>query len=328
MLWVGGCEFLDLGKEPREKMQVLVTGISGFVGSQLLKECNRLNKFKILGLDKKILSSLNSYEAEILSCDLNNLQSQRNDKVLAKFSGVVVHLAAARTDDASADEYFDDNVEATLALLRELTPDLIIKFIHVSSVAAIDGEKLIEKDVVLAKNPDDLYRYTKYKQQIIVEEWCKANKVNLVVIAPSAVHDDTARDDTNIGRLKKYIEFVPVMPRIQTRKSLTSLRSLTDAIVEQIQSPIVSFDIKKYILIDRPVLTVNEIVQLHSNNKIVLIPVPFLQLILILIARIVFVLGLDKRLPLTVFRVRKLFKDTSYFDQSMYEIYASGRKIE
>ena len=306
-------------------MQVLITGISGFVGSDLLKKCNFLNRFKIIGLDKRVLDCSISDGAEIISCDLNSLQSLRNDKQLNKFSGVVVHLAAARTDNASEDEYFGDNVEATLALLSELEPKLIEKFIHVSSVAAIDGAKLIEKDVLNAKNPDDLYRYTKYKQQRVVEDWCEVNRVSLTVLAPSAVYNDTARSDTNIGRLKKYIKLVPIMPRIQTRKSLTSMKSLTDAIIEQVQSTTASFEIKKYILIDRPVLSVNEIVQRHSNHKVLFIPVPFLRLILIMIARVVSALGLERFLPLTVFRVEKLFKDTSYYDQTIYEIYVNDK---
>lgn len=303
-------------------MDVLITGISGFVGLNLLRECNLHPILKIVGLDKNILRSKESYEVDVICCDLKNLRNLKKYKSLNKFSGVIVHLAAARTDDASADEYFADNVEATVALLNELEPSLIKKFIHISSVAAIDGANLLEKDVISASNSDDLYRYTKYKQQNIVEDWCVANRVSLAVIAPSAVFDNTSRADTNIGRLKKYIKLSPIIPRIQTRKSLTSIKSLTDAIIEQIQSIPSSFEVKKYILIDQPVLTVSEIIKLHSDSKKLLITVPFLQPILLIIARVVSFFGLGKRLPLTVFRVRKLFRDTSYDEQSMFEVYS------
>lgn len=302
-------------------MKVLISGASGFVGHALIQACEMQDSLSILGLDRNIDKCIDLKNGKILRCDLNHLQSSVYAEALVGFEGIVVHLAAARTDDASAGEYFRDNVQATSEFLKVLDPKLIKKFIHISSVAAIDGQNLFESDVLSSKNSDDLYRYTKYKQQLIIEEWCSKNCVQLIIIAPSAIYDDSRRDDTNIGRLRKYLKHMPIMPCIDTKKSLTSMNSLILAIRQQIFMCQTTNNIKKYILIDNPVKTVSQIMQSHSYNKTYLIRVPYLKLILNISAWVIEGAGIENKLPLTKLRVEKLFKDTSYKDQDMFEKY-------
>ena len=53
------------------------------------------------------------------------------ESFLESFSGKIIHLAAARTDDSIQETYEKDNVKATQALIKNLNPKKINLFIHV-----------------------------------------------------------------------------------------------------------------------------------------------------------------------------------------------------
>ena len=67
-------------------------------------------------------------------------------------------------------------LKATEALIKTLDPSKIEKFIHMGSVAAIDGKELENKNIY-PKNSDDWYRLSKFRQQVLIEKWATENCV-------------------------------------------------------------------------------------------------------------------------------------------------------
>ena len=234
------------------------------------------------------------------------------DDLRDKFSSdedyVVIHCAAARFDyGISANVYFEENVRKTKVFLNTLAALNISQFIHVSSVAAIDGEAIDYDDGL---DCDNAYRATKYLQQCEVIDWCRQNKVPWDVVMPSAIYDDAPRSDTNIGKLQKITNFFPVLPKIEVKKSLTYLPKFCAFIEQRIGAPSGSY----FLTIEHPVSTVTQIMREQAGRKIWSIHIPGLKFGLYLLSWLSLGLAaLFRREPmLTPSRVAKLFSDTSY----------------
>ncbi len=87
----------------------------------------------------------------------------------------MVNLAACRTDhDVTAKEYFESNVRKHETFLEMLSRFKVLHFIHLSSVAAIDGASMKFNDEL---NEDDAYRATKFLQSELIQRWCKKKKI-------------------------------------------------------------------------------------------------------------------------------------------------------
>ena len=221
---------------------------------------------------------------------------------------ILSFIAAARFDyGISADVYFEENVSKTKAFLNTLDTLNISQFIHVSSVAAIDGETIGYNDGL---GCDDAYRSTKYLQQFEIIDWCKKNNIPWDVVMPSAIYDDIPRTDTNIGKLQKITLFFPVLPKIEVKKSLTYLPRFCAFIEQRIGAPSGAC----FLTIEKPVRTVTQIMLDQAGRKIWSIHVPWLKFGLFLLSWLSLGLAaLLRREPmLTPSRVKKLFSDTSY----------------
>jgi len=290
-------------------MEVLVTGSSGYVASDLIPRL--MNKAKVIGID---LSPSEYTDLQISIAD-RNLSYH-----LAKITGeelYIVNLAAARFDfGARAEEYYRLNVDCHEKFLLSLTGMKVNKFFHISSVAALDGRHIPFSDGL---DCDDAYRSTKYLQEAIIQKWCDEHDVDLTILYPSAIFSDDPRSDTNIGKLQSISKFIPFIPKINVIKSLTYLPYFTQFIIDTVTSEIPS---GKYLTIEQPSLTVSKMLKIISGRSIKLFRIPFLSIILKALAYVLYVLGFFGRidLKLTPNRVVKLFSDTSYGQVSCDDI--------
>ena len=277
----------------------LDTGSSGYVASNLVPML--CEHGKVIGIDL-----IESKFTDIV-CDIADVK-----KHLSKFDKVpltVVNLAAARFDfGAKATEYFAKNVSSHSELLKGLESLNVKTFIHISSVAAIDGQNISYSNDL---NCDDAYRCTKYLQEKLVIDWCQGHGVDLTILYPSAVFSKGPRSDTNIGKLQLIARLLPFVPAINVIKSLTYLPNFSRFIVASVNNEIPS---GKYLTIEKPLMTVSQIMQRISGRPIRLVRVPFLQRILIIISNFFYLLGFFGKIDfkLTPNRVVKLFSDTSY----------------
>jgi len=92
-------------------------------------------------------------------------------------------------------------------------------------------------------------------------------------------------------------------------------RFIIDALEEKISSG-------KYLTIEKPSLTVTQMIQFISGQSIYILRVPYFEFILKILAKFLYVLGAFGRIDmrLTPNRVTKLFSDTSYCELSDKDI--------
>ncbi len=281
--------------------RVIITGSSGYVASNLAPYLNK--NASIFGIDQSE-SKYTDLKAGIESFEFKKALEHFGDDEI-----VIINLAAARFDfGATAMDYYKSNVECHQIFTQNLTNLNIQKFIHVSSVAALDGQNITYSERL---NCDDAYRATKFLQEITIEKWCVENDVELIILYPSAIFSDDPRSDTNIGKLQSISKYLPFIPEIDVAKSLTYLPSFSQFIINSVAGEIPA---GKYLTIEKPLLTVSKIIQVISGRSIKLVRIPFLSIILKIIANFLYVLGFFGRIDfkLTPNRVNKLFSDTSY----------------
>ena len=280
---------------------ILVTGSSGYVASDLIPRLKESQN--VYGLD--LLPAFNTdFIADIGDKKILSLLETLNLNQL-----IIINLAAARLDfGATANDYFKLNVEYHEKFLESLVGQNIRKFIHISSVASLDGCNIPYSEELKC---DDAYRSTKYLQEELIQNWCNRHDIELAIVYPSAIFSKDPRSDTNIGKLQSISKFLPFIPSINVVKSLTYLPNFSKFIIDLVEDKI---PVRKYLTIEQPSLTVSRMIQIISGRSIRLLHIPYLELMMKTVANFLYVLGGFGRvdLKLTPNRVVKLFSDTSY----------------
>lgn len=289
--------------------KILITGSSGFVASDLIPKLEL--DAEIFGLDTQP-STLTDFQIDIASSDLT---ACLGDILNSNFT--VINLAAARFDfGASADEYYELNVSCHKKFLKSLASAKVDRFIHISSVAAIDG-----REITFSKNLgcDDAYRSTKYLQEEVIRKWCKQKDIELIVMYPSAIFSTEYRTDTNIGKLQKISRYIPFIPSINVKKSLTFLPDLSKFIKYSLDDKIPEGN---FLTINQPVLHVTKMIEVLSPPNRKTYQIPFLKIFLVIFSNFLYLLGGLGRIDFKLMpnRVTKLFEDTSYDKINFIEI--------
>ena len=286
-----------------DELKIIVTGSSGYLASSLIPLLKK--DYKVIGFDK-VESSNTTNVGDINESSILNIPEINNDG-----SYIIINLASARFDfGKTADDYYNANAINHNNFLRNLSQKniKIKKFIHMSSVASIDGERITYNKYL---NCDDAYRTTKFIQENIVKKWCGNHEIPLDILYPSAIFSDDKRSDTNIGKMQSLSKIMPFVPDIHVLKSLTYLPNLSKFIIHLISNKDSG---KKYLTIEKPIMSVSEMLVYLSGKKIKIIKIPLLKNILYLFSMLLYPLsGFGKYdVKLTPNRVTKLYTDTSY----------------
>ena len=279
---------------------ILVTGSLGLVGTHLVREL-RKKGIEFFGIDLEPADGAH-YASDISSPQWLKWIDKSQDYI-------IVNLAAARFDfGANADDYWEQNVTCHEGFLSNLENINVSHFIHISSVASFDGKTLEYSEVM---NCDDAYRTTKYRQEVVIEEWCVAHDIPVSILYPSAIFSDDERTDTNIGKMQSLSRMLPFVPKIDVVKSLTYLPHFNSFIIDLINDKLAP---GHYLTIEKPLLEVSKMIQIVSDKRLTVVRIPWLRGILMSVSWFLYILGgfgkIDMKL--TPNRVVKLFSETSY----------------
>lgn len=184
-------------------MKILITGISGFIGSNLadkiLKE--KLN-YEIVGIDRNHCSDELYKEINFIHEDLNELTR------LPKDIDVVIHLAAragVRESRKMYLKYVDDNIIATKHLMEDLKHTDVHRIIYSSSSsiyggasvfnAGKDNETVVSSNIYDIPMPKSLYAITKLDSEYIIKYYSKILNAIPVIHRLFTVYGERQRID-------------------------------------------------------------------------------------------------------------------------------------
>lgn len=215
-------------------MRVLVTGATGFIGSQL---CIRL-----VSAGREVRSAVRndtSAHNAVLVGDIGPETQWANALVNVDS---VVHLAARAhvvhdvCDDPLA-EFRKINTSGTLALARQAAAAGVKRFVFVSSIGVngIQNERPFTEDDI--PNPVGPYAVSKMEAEKGLRQLADETGMEVVIIRPPLVYGPNAPG--NFGRLLRAVDKGIPLPlgAICNRRSLVALDNLVDLIITCIEHP-------------------------------------------------------------------------------------------
>lgn len=237
-------------------MKILITGIHGFVGSNLVHALK--DEHEIYGLD--IVTP--QKEGVIKTFSWDDLDADKIPKVDA-----IIHLAGKAHDTknkSSADIYFKVNTDLTKKIFNYFAAlDNISKFIFFSSVkAAVDkvpGEVLTED---VTPSPVGPYGESKVQaEQYIQHELAKTPEKfaerDIIILRPCMIHGPGNKGNLNLlyGFVKKGLPWP--LGGFENRRTFTSIDNLIHVISGLLTTPVES---GIYNMSDDMALSTNELI--------------------------------------------------------------------
>ncbi|PYF79856.1 nucleoside-diphosphate-sugar epimerase [Marinomonas alcarazii] len=216
--------------------RVLLTGVSGFVGCQLLKKLG--GKELVLVGRTPLMQNRHAFFQMLLDGSSSYISAL--DKV-----SVVIHLAARVhiMNDSSSDplaEFRVVNTEGTLNLARQAAEAGVKRFIFLSSIK-VNGESTSDRKPFTAsdmRNPEDPYGMSKSEAEEQLLALGKETGMEIVIIRPPLVYGEGVK--ANFASLMKLVGKgfpLPFRSINQNKRSLVSVYNLVDLIKVCIDHP-------------------------------------------------------------------------------------------
>jgi len=217
------------------KHKVLITGIRGFVGTNLRQYLSNQGDYHIIGSSrkKKYIDFLKNDIHAITSYD-EVINGNRNVNSYVHLSGKVID-----TDlNGSEDEYLDVNFRQTKKLFdRFINDEQAKKFVFISTIHVLTddpGEVLNES---YTPKPFTPYGKSKFMAEQYIVENCPAHK-KYYILRPPMIHGPGNKGNLNLlyGLVKRGIPY-PV-GRINNKRSFLSVGNLCFIIDELLKNDV------------------------------------------------------------------------------------------
>jgi len=238
-------------------MNILVTGGSGFIGTNLvadlLKEGHNVTIY-----DKQ---KSDTYPDFCVVADVRD-----KEKLTASMRGAdaVYHLAAEHRDDVQpTSRYYEVNVGGAENVVHALKKNDVNRLIFTSTVA-VYGLNSGAPNEDSAIKPFNDYGHSKYQSEIVFEKW--GNTVDtrcLVIVRPTVIFGEKNRGNVyNLLHQLSTGKFIKVGKGIN-RKSMGYVLNLTGFLSTLLKFPPGQF---VYNYSDKPDLTMNELIEIFHNT--------------------------------------------------------------
>ena len=308
-------------------MNILITGSNGFVGSRLMWVLEKKGN-KVFGIDKRDYCLINKHPQTILGDirkkeDLDNFTDKNID--------MIIHCAAAKHDfGISKEEYFSNNEYGTEILMQYATERNSKKIIYYSTVS-VYGHQNHPCDETAEFKSNTIYGDSKLAGEKIILKWQKEDKNRQVVILrPTIIYGPN-----NYANMYNLIDMMHRKPWIiigrgNHIKSIVSLENQLDITyfsMDKLKQGIQTFN-----CIDKPYITVQQLMQIIALNKGFKVPKIIIPLYFaIFIGKIFDIIGkiLNKDLPINSDRMKKFGTATDYRAEKIRKIgYTQKHTIE
>lgn len=223
-------------------MNILVTGASGFVGSQLSPALAQAGHH-VLAVSRQAwawpnISGLVVQSGIALDADESEwLDLLASQEVVVHVAGRA-HVMKEQAADALA-EFRRVNVDATLRLAKLAIQSGVSRFIFISSIK-VNGESTEPGSVFSPEDepaPLDAYGLSKLEAELGLKALAAASNLELVIIRPTLIYGAGAKG--NLALLNRLLRWPLPLPlgSIRNRRSMLALDNLVDFIELAIKHP-------------------------------------------------------------------------------------------
>jgi nucleoside-diphosphate-sugar epimerase len=243
-------------EETKKAMNILVTGGSGFIGTNLTTDLLK-EGHKVTIYDKQ------KSETYPDLCTVGDVRDKEKLTLSMRGFDVVYHLSAEHRDDVRpVSLYHEVNVGGAENIVHSLKQNDVNRLIYTSTVA-VYGLKSGEPNEDSPIKPFNEYGWSKYKSEIVFEKWASADDTRcLVIVRPTAIFGEGNKG--NVYNLLTQIaagEFIMV-GNGKNRKSMGYILNLTKFLTFLLKTAPGKY---VYNYADKPDLNMEDFVRLTLN---------------------------------------------------------------
>jgi UDP-glucose 4-epimerase len=215
-------------------MKILITGANGFIGAHLCQELSNRN----ISFRSTARNTNENHYIDFISCDLETTETLNH---LMDGCDVVVHLAgrAHVTSDDSQEKYRIANEFITQRIANAASKNGISRFVYLSSIkvngeSSVPGLPIRQSDT---PNPLDNYGRSKLAAELALQEICRANSMDYVIIRPVLVYGKGVKANFSalVSAVKKGLP-LPIAS-VKNTRSMIGINNLINLIVDACTNP-------------------------------------------------------------------------------------------
>ncbi|MEX5545340.1 NAD-dependent epimerase/dehydratase family protein [Pseudomonas pergaminensis] len=223
----------------RSVNKVLLTGTTGFVGSQLLGHLLGLGRHSVVVASRTDHANLDP-RCQVFNVGEFGSRTLWHDALVGV--DCVVHLAGRAhvlTRESNALQLFREaNTEATLNLARQAAAQGVRRFVFISSIGvngALTTEHPFSETSTPAPHAD--YAVSKLEAEVGLMQLSNDTEMDVVIIRPPLVY--AAHAPGNFRRLLKLVHTGIPLPfgRVKNSRSMIALENLVDLITVCVEHP-------------------------------------------------------------------------------------------
>jgi UDP-glucose 4-epimerase len=186
-------------------MNILITGVAGFMGSHLADEFLKRGH-KVIGIDNLVGGYKENipFQVEFYQYDLSDF-----DLVKDVFAGadLVVHTACTAYEGLSVFSpslVTKNTSHITTVALSASVRSGVKKFVHMSSMARYGTQDLVPFTEDMIPKPQDPYGIAKYASELLIKNICETHGMKYVILVPHNIigprqkYDDPFRNVASI----------------------------------------------------------------------------------------------------------------------------------
>ena len=214
-------------------LKVLITGASGFLGSNLIKTLTKYSNFKITG---SVRNNLKSQNMSIF--DGFELKKNTDWSIPLKNQTIVIHTAGfnqfiSPNNNEQLKTIHSVNVDGTLELARQAARAGVKRFIFISSIKVLGEETFPEKPFTAetTPSPGDVYGMSKYEAEQGLKKISVYTDMEIVIIRPPLIYGKGVKG--NFAQIISLIQKKFILPfgSINNKRSFVGIDNLIDFII-------------------------------------------------------------------------------------------------
>lgn len=168
-------------------MKILITGITGFLGTHLAERLLQTNKHELVGTYRDIVKAT-AFEKQGIEMRKTDLLNEASLSDATKGVDVVVHLAGLMRFHEQWAPLYAHNVTATQRLAEDALNQGVGHFIYSSSTEAIGPVGKIPGDETSLYHPTYLYGRTKQMAEQWLKEKQQTQGLPLTILRPTGIY--------------------------------------------------------------------------------------------------------------------------------------------
>lgn len=238
--------------------RILITGITGFVGNNLVNYLSDRDDIGIIGQSRDVV------KAKQLLRDIEFISETKPIHLDRYLIDTIIHLAGIAHDVSGKykkEDYLEHNYQSTLALYDNFIKSNARKFVFVSSVKAVVDHTNETIDENFRAEPTSDYGKSKYlaEQHILANQ--KNNKQSYI-LRPTMIHGPGNKGNLNL--LYKFVKSGMPYPlaAFDNKRSFLSVENFCFVINEIIQDRLA---VGAYLLADNECISTKDLIKLIAD---------------------------------------------------------------